>query len=288
MEVKSNPTVREAHQWASIFLDKHHHRVASAQHYCLWLLDWDLTQWVLRQNQVLTNQEWAFIQASFVRIVHNEPIQYIVGYQDFMGLRFKVTPDTLIPREETAGLIHQLWDQQDSLPDRPKILDIGTGTGIIPIIIKKYWPQALVTAVDISQPALEVAKHNANTHQVAIEFKQSNLLASVQDQVFDVILSNPPYIGRDEEDVMDESVKQYEPDLALYADNHGLAIYQHLAEEVAPCLTDDGRIFLEVGYRQGKQVESIFRQAFPKAEIQVNQDFNCQDRYIMIHRKENN
>lgn len=286
MATKSNLTVREAHQWASIFLDQHQHRQANSQTYLMWLMDWNLTQWVSQQDRVLTDQEWTQIQSAFQRIVNHEPIQYIVGYQDFMDMRFKVTPDTLIPREETGGLIEALWTFQDHLPDQPKILDIGTGTGIIPIIIKKYWSAAQLTAVDISPAALKVAQENADIHQVAIDFRESDLFAALAGEVYDVIISNPPYIGQNELAVMDESVKRYEPSLALYADQQGLAIYQQIAQQVGDYLLPGGILLLEIGYRQGQAVQSLLKEAFPQAQIDIGQDFNGLDRYIFMHRKD--
>ena len=286
MVAKSNPTFNEAHQWASIFLDTHGHTQTSAQHYFLWLFDWNLTQWVMNQSNRMTDHEWAWVQDAFQRIVNHEPIQYIVGYQEFMGHRFKVTADTLIPREETRGLIDLVMGEQGQVPKTPKVLDIGTGTGILPIMLKKLWPQAQVTGSDISLAALDVAKENARSHQVEVEWIHSDLCQDLPPVHYDLILSNPPYIGSDELDVMDESVKRFEPSLALFAENQGLALYQALAQQIGDYLSPQGLIVLEIGYRQGLAVQALFQAVFPKDQVTIHQDYQGLDRYVKILRKE--
>ena len=157
-------------------------------------------------------------------------------------MSFKVTRDTLIPREDSSGLVDlALVALKESHSKR--LLDIGTGTGILAISIKKECPEANVSAVDISKAALEVAQENAAQHDVDILFYLGDSIAPLpKGAKFEVIVSNPPYIGRHELEEMDESVKKYEPELALFAENDGLAFYEKLAKELPEWLMPNGTI----------------------------------------------
>lgn len=263
------------------FLEIHGMTNTNIRYYWLMAFDWDLTQLVTHLNQEVSAENIDYFQKVLERLIHHEPIQYIVGYADFHGERFKVTPDTLIPREETTGLI----DIADNwLKERPndRVLDIGTGTGILPIILKKKHPHVQVTACDLSSTALQIARENADSHHVDITWLESDLTAEVPG-TFDLVISNPPYIAEEELEEMDESVKRYEPALALFADNQGLEIYERLACELPNLLAKDGRIALEIGYRQGRAVTKIFEEAFPTASIHVHPDFNGLDRFVTVN-----
>lgn len=285
MDRKANQpslTLNEALTRASIFLEQNGHDGTLARYYWMMVFDSDLTQ-VVRQLQLpLKEGDWLIFQSALARIIQDEPIQYINGYADFMGQRFKVTSDTLIPREDTAGLVELALDYLKEHP-QARVLDIGTGTGIIPIMLAKQFTAAEITACDISPAALEVARENAKVHEVAVNFVASDLFAAFSNQhSFDLIVSNPPYIGEAELAVMDESVMKYEPQQALFAKEAGLAIYQRLAAEVEPFIQPNGLILLEIGYRQGAAVTAIFRKYFAEAKITVEQDLNGLDRYVIV------
>lgn len=274
--------LNEALKRASIFLEQNGHDGSLARYYWLMLFDWDLTQLVQQLQHPIKLEDLNVFQSALERIIQDEPIQYINGYADFMGERFKVTSDTLIPREDTAGLVELAIDYLEQSTNA-KVLDIGTGTGIIPIMLAKRFSGTDIWACDISPAALSVAKANAQWHDVSVKFVESDLLAAFPaDQSFDVIISNPPYIGEDELEVMDKSVKKFEPQQALFAKAAGLAIYQRLAADIKRYIQPNGLILLEIGYRQGAAVSAIFQKQFSKAEIVVKKDLNGQDRYVIV------
>lgn len=282
MDRKSSLTLIEAQKRASIFLEANGFDGQLARFYWLSLFDWSLTDYILKLHQPILKSEEEKYQKALNRVVQHEPIQYIAGYAEFMNERFKVTMDTLIPREDTAGLVELAYVFLNNQP-AASVLDIGTGTGIIPIMLAKKYPDADIMACDISPSALQIAEINREQHQVSIEFLESDLFAQINtEQTFDLILSNPPYISEEELDWMDESVKRFEPTSALFAENKGLAIYQRIAVECQPFIHEKSLIILEVGFRQAETVSQIFKQHFPNATVTINQDFNLHNRYVSI------
>lgn len=274
-------TLREALSEASLFLDEHQHRTGTAQYYWMMYFDLTLTELVSQMGHQVTKDDYDEFQEVLIRVIADEPIQYIRGYEEFMDHRFIVNKHTLIPREDTAGLIDYARDYLHAHP-QARVLDIGTGTGILGITISKEFPTTTVVATDISKEALEIAKLNNHHLGANVKFIISDLFQELQGQTFDLILSNPPYISEDELDMMDASVKKYEPKMALFADNQGLAIYQQLAEKVGDHLYSGGRLLLEIGYLQGPSVEGILKQEFPQATIRIEKDLNNLDRYIIM------
>jgi release factor glutamine methyltransferase len=212
-------------------------------------------------------------------LMKNIPPQYLLGYEYFFEHRFKVTKDTLIPRPETEELVALCLSMNDQ--QGKKVVDIGTGTGAIAVSLKLNRPKWQVTAVDISKEALTVAEENAESLQTEIVFKQSDVLSAITEKQ-DIIISNPPYISEEEWDLMDESVRTYEPKTALFAENKGLAIYQKIALEGRSLLTPEGMIFLEIGFQQGHAVQDIFQQAFPDKSVTIHQDMSKNDRMIVV------
>lgn len=276
-----NLTLSEAFNKASLFLKQSNHDADLAKTYWMMAFDYSLTDVVMGLNKPIKDQDAQRYFDILSRIVNDEPIQYILGHAYFMDELFTVTPHTLIPREDTEGLVRLASQYLDNKSDA-KVLDIGTGTGILAIMIAKLNPDASVFASDISIDAIQVAKQNALTHQVDIEFTQSDLLNDIEPQKFDIIVSNPPYISEDELELMDESVKKHEPSLALFAKDDGLDIYKRLAEQVVDYITEQGLILLEIGFRQGESVSAIYQDQFPDAIIQVIQDLNGKDRYVQV------
>lgn len=282
MDLKSSKHLVEAQNRASIFLDENGLDGTLARQYWLMLFDWTLTEYVQQLQKPVERGLLEQYEAALKRLVEHEPIQYIVGYADFMDERFKVTPDTLIPREDTAGLIELATNFLQNNPTT-RVLDIGTGTGIIPIKLAKTFPKADISACDLSEDALKVAIENAESHAVDIYFVQSDLFNQLDSHnPFDVIISNPPYISENELSLMDESVKKFEPTLALFAEDNGLAIYQRIALEAHNYLKPNGLILLEIGFQQGEAVKAIFQSAFPDAQILIEKDLNSLDRYVKI------
>lgn len=278
--MKINETYREVLKWASSFLEDSGHEGVAAELLLRGRLDWTKTDFILQLNEQIPEEIKQQLIADVTQHSQGIPIQHLLGYEWFYNYRFKVTADTLIPRPETEEIVDIFLHQA---PGRPlKVLDIGTGTGVIAITIKKERPQDDVTAVDLSAKALAVAKENAVALGADVQLLAGDLTVPVKDQQFDVVISNPPYIAEEEQVYMDKSVLTYEPKMALFAENHGLAIYQRLAEEIPAILKPTGQIFLEIGFRQGAAVKAIFKTAFPNADITIVKDMSGQDRLVQV------
>jgi release factor glutamine methyltransferase len=192
-------------------------------------------------------------EGAIVRRLRHEPIQYIIGRQEFYGLTLKVTPAVLIPRPETELLVEEVLKLLPA--NQPlKIADIGTGSGAIAIAFAVHLPHAEITALDLSPEALEVAAANARMHNVAdrIRFVESNLLSALdrETESFDVIVSNPPYIPEPDRDTLHPEVRDHEPATALFAGETGLDIYRHLIPQAHAILKPDGLLALEIGHGQ--------------------------------------
>jgi release factor glutamine methyltransferase len=185
------------------------------------------------------------------RRLHHEPIQYITGQQEFYGLDFHVTPAVLIPRPETEHLVEAILQK---LPrDKSlKILDVGTGSGILAVTLALHLPNAEVTAIDISADALHVARRNAEAHDVGhrIQFLCSDLLAAVSGDLFDAIVSNPPYVPESDRLTLHPQVRDHEPSTALFAGESGLDIYRRLIPQAYKTLKPGGLLALEIGHGQ--------------------------------------
>lgn len=218
------------------------------------------------------------------RLLQHEPIQYILGQADFYGLKFKVNPAVLIPRQETEELVHWMVETiKGSKRRNYKVLDIGTGSGCIPIALKKKIPSLDVSAIDISPEALVIAKENAQRNATEIEFLQMDIMNKNQwNQLaqFDMIVSNPPYIPLRESALMPENVKDFEPALALFiTDENPLIFYETIADFAKEHLTEKGYLFLECNEFNANQVVQLLdNKSFTKSHLQ--KDLNNKDRMI--------
>ena len=219
--------------------------------------------WLNLMREKITDQELKLLTEVSKRLHQNEPPQYIVGWAEFRDLKLKVDERVLIPRPETEELVEMILAENEK--DSLKILDIGTGSGAIAISLAQARENWSVKASDISKEALTLAAENAEINQANLEFIQSDVLDKITDS-FDIIVSNPPYIAFDETYEMDNSVIKYEPDLALFAENQGLAIYQKIADQAVNHLTDNGKIYLEIGYKQGVEFYSNHRHDWPPSQ----------------------
>ncbi|WP_263602913.1 peptide chain release factor N(5)-glutamine methyltransferase [Chryseobacterium sp. PET-29] len=211
-----------------------------------------------------------------------KPYQYILGETEFHGMSFFVNEHVLIPRPETEELLELAIKKihASALPiESMKILDIGTGSGIIPLVLKKHFPDAKVSSVDYSEKALEVAKKNADFHQLNINFIHADYLNFVLEEQFDVIISNPPYIGIDEQDEIEDSVKGFEPEMALFSPtSDALIFYRKIAEDAQKQLADNGLLFLEINQKLGPETLELYAKDFAEAEL--IKDLSGNDRFI--------
>jgi len=232
----------------------------------------------------------------------NKPYQHILGETEFYGMKFFVNEDVLIPRPETEELlefaIHKIKQQsvilneaqgnEESLSSDSssrgitkkavKILDIGTGSGVIPLVLKKHFPQTEVTSIDFSEKALEIAKKNAAFHELTINFIHADYLNFDLGQNFDIIISNPPYIGIEEEYEIADSVKEFEPKMALFSPtSDALIFYRKIAEDAKVYLNDNGLLFLEINQKLGPETLELYNTF---SEVQLIKDLSENDRFI--------
>lgn len=235
--------------------------------------------WLNLQREEISDESLKQLTEIAVRLKNNEPPQYIVGWAEFFDLKFKVDSRVLIPRPETEELVRMILSENPD--EKLKVLDIGTGSGAIATSLAKNRPNWQVTASDISADALDLATDNATDNAVSVDFVQSDVLEQLTEQ-FDLIVSNPPYIARTDSDEVDASVKKFEPDNALFAANDGLAIYEKIAEQAPQRLTENGKIYLEIGYKQGQSVSQLFQKAFPEKTVSVHQDSFGKDRMVSV------
>jgi release factor glutamine methyltransferase len=211
------------------------------------------------ERELSQEEESSFLRA-LDRRAANEPIQYILGKQEFYGLDFQVTPAVLIPRPETEHLVEtvlQLLPHDEPL----EILDVGTGSGILAVTLAHHLPHARMTAVDISADAIAIARRNAEAHHVAdrIRFVVSDLLSALDDAAgrFDAIVSNPPYVAEMDRDNLAPEVREYEPATALFAGETGLDIYRRLIPEARNALKPNGLLAVEIGQGQRDAIAEL-------------------------------
>ncbi len=218
------------------------------------------------------------------RRLKGEPIQYITGETEFYGLPFRVTPDVLIPRPETEHLVEKVGELAP-LFRKPRIVDVGTGSGAIAIALAHEWPSAIVTAVDTSEPALAVARENAERVGFAsrIRFLHGDLLTPVACERFDIVVSNPPYVSSADRDSLAVEVREFEPAVALFASNDGLDIYRRLIPSAFAVLEAGGFIALEIGCGQEPAIRSLLVSA-EFAQIEFVSDLQSIPRVAVARR----
>lgn len=209
------------------------------------------------------------------------PYQQILGETEFYGMKFFVDENVLIPRPETEELleiaIREIKGSKLKVPGL-KILDIGTGSGVIPLVLKKHFPEAEVSSIDFSEKALKTAQRNAEYHQLKIRFIHADYLNFDLAENYDIIISNPPYIGIEEEIEIADSVKEFEPKMALFSPtSDALIFYRKIAEDAEKYLNENGLVFLEINQKLGLETLSLY-QDFPNA--QLLKDLSENDRFI--------
>jgi release factor glutamine methyltransferase len=219
--------------------------------------------WLLSHaDEELSAEQAGQYAALLERRCKGEPIQYIIGEQEFYGLPFCVTPDVLIPRPETEHLVEKVIGLSP-LFRKPRIVDVGTGSGAIAIALAHEWPDALITATDVSPSALDLARRNAERIGFAdrIWFIQGDLLVPVEGERFDIVVSNPPYVATADRDSLSVEVREHEPALALFAGNDGLDVYRRLIPAAFDALEPGGFLVLEIGYGQSAAVADLMANA---------------------------
>lgn len=244
------------------------------------VLDFTKSDCVLKQNEKICDTKQKQFENIIVRLKQNEPIQYITGKAYFFGFEFKVSPDTLIPRPETEELVDWILGQMKQYPEKKwRILDIGTGTGCIPITIKKEFPLAEVSAIDISEEALAIAKENAGNLHTEVSFFQADIFQLKKLDAFDIIVSNPPYVRCLEKNEINDNVLQHEPHLALFVeDRDPLIFYRKITELATESLTEKGLLFFEINQYLSKEMNNLVSRYFKNVEIK--KDFMGNERML--------
>jgi release factor glutamine methyltransferase len=242
----------------------------------------------ISKNQILLNEEvnisneW---QKFIEKIQEKYPIQYFLGEAYFFKEKFFVNESVLIPRPETEIMIEKILQKYDKNL-KINVLDLGTGSGCLPIIIKKYFPNAFVVAIDIEEKALEIAQKNANLHQTTIEFyKQDMLVPKNLGYEWDIIISNPPYICENEKKSMRENVLKYEPHTALFVPNENpLIFYKAIQEWSTLFLKKGGEIYAEINENLAKETLQLFDNEYFNNQI-IFQDYFSKDRILKAEKK---
>mgnify|MGYP001822366910 CR=1 FL=1 len=237
---------------------------------------------VAHDQDVLPAEQAKRFRQLIARAKAGEPVPYIIGQAPFFGREFVVSPAVLIPRPETEELVQHALRWLDEHPGS-RVVDVGTGSGCIAVTLAGERPGLEVAAVDISAAALAVAQENAHRHGVLqrVHFYQGHLLQPLPAAV-DLIVANLPYIGTGEWPGLVESVKHYEPQVALQAGEDGLLLIRELLRQVQTKLRLAGAILLEIGWQQGAVVLALAREHFPAGEIQLHQDLAGLDRFVTI------
>ena len=196
------------------------------------------------------------------RRLTGEPIQYITGKAEFYGLPFRVTQDVLIPRPETEHLVEKVLELAANFSE-PRIVDVGTGSGIIAVALTHKLTSATVTAIDLSSSALAIAQENAERNGVAhhIRFLEGDLLAPATEERFEIIVSNPPYVPASDRASLAVEVRNHEPTLALFAGEDGLDVFRRLIPAAFAALTPGGYVALEIGYGQDEAIRALLADA---------------------------
>jgi|TARA_B110000967_G_scaffold138114_1_gene141026 release factor glutamine methyltransferase len=245
------------------------------------LLDCNRIDIYLRFEEPLSKQQLKKLKTWISRRIKKEPLQYITGSCDFYGRDFIVNPNVLIPRPETERLIDIALNKLDNSSEL-RILEVGTGSGCIAVTLGLEIPNSYIYAVDISPNALEVANINKQRQKAEnVNFLEMDILKFIPDETFDCLISNPPYIPKEELKVLMKDVKDYEPLIALTDNSDGLIFYKKFADIASNIIKPGGYIILEVGLKDHpKLVSRLFSEL--GYETQLEKDFNGDDRVIII------
>ncbi|MEC4576650.1 peptide chain release factor N(5)-glutamine methyltransferase [Streptococcus dysgalactiae] len=243
------------------------------------LKEWSSLDFLLHQNQEVSSDDCLLLEKIFMDLSQHLSPQYLTGRAYFRDLQLSVDQRVLIPRPETEELVDLILAEN---PDTPlSVLDIGTGSGAIAISLKKERPAWQLTASDISSDALSLAQDNANHYQLDITFIVSDVFSQLSG-TFDMIVSNPPYIAYEDKDEVGLNVYQSEPHLALFAAEDGYAIYRRIIEEASNYLSEKGKLYFEIGYKQGEGIKALVNTHFPQKRVRFLRDVFGKERMVVV------
>jgi release factor glutamine methyltransferase len=244
------------------------------------VLQLDATKIAVDRYRIITQHQQQLLTVMLQRLLEHEPVQYVLGEADFFGLKFKVDRNVLIPRPETEELVEWVLLDYGEAAEL-SLLDIGTGSGCIPIALNSKLPNANIEGVDVSEGALQVAEANNQLNGTKVRFYKLDILKQeLKPEAYHVIVSNPPYITEGEKALMSENVLQYEPALALFVPNHdAMLFYRVIAQRAATALKPGGALYFEINEAGGKEVTELLKRAgFIKIELKA--DLSGKDRMV--------
>lgn len=246
------------------------------------VLNYSRADMVLKKDEELLPEVQTRLTEVVTQLQKEIPVQYIFEKAHFYGYEFKVSPATLIPRRETEELVEWILEAMNRQPQKKwKILDIGTGSGCIPITIKKEFSLAEVSAIDISPEALFIAEENAHNLNVKIRFIQQNILETKTLDKYDIIISNPPYVRHLEKAEMKNNVLRHEPHLALFVENEDpLVFYRKIMQLAKESLTENGVLFFEINQYLGNEMTELVSEYFDN--VILKKDLQGNDRMMKI------
>ena len=276
---------RQAITRACLLLRRQGKEESLARFLLMYILDENSQQFTNNiSEQLLKEKEELYFSLIDKHIEKNVPLSHLAGFEYFYDRKFKVTKDVLSPRMETEELIYKVIEYIKSInKNNIKILDLCTGSGIIGITLRKEleFKSLEVVASDISEEALKVAKENAIMNEAEVKFIQSDIFENINEK-FDIIVSNPPYIAYSDKITMEDNVLNYDPHLALFAEEDGMYFYREIVENAKKYLEEDGLVFFEIGYNQREKILKLANENGFKAE--VYKDINGRDRMAILVR----
>ncbi|WP_076557279.1 peptide chain release factor N(5)-glutamine methyltransferase [Salimicrobium flavidum] len=273
----SDMTIREALQWASSFLQEHNRESRVGILLLEYYTGLEGARLYMEEPRNLSGKEKdRFVKAVRTHAETGEPYQHIIGSAPFYGRTFRVSPDVLIPRQETEELMDFI--RTHARPGET-IADIGTGSGVLAVTLALE-TEAEVVATDISPEALSVARENAWNLGARVHFYEGSFLTPLEEKEIDILVSNPPYIAWEEKKDLDATVRDYDPELALFADNDGLSAYETICRELKGWRRKPRLVAFEIGYTQGAAVSRLFEEALPGYEVEVIKDLSGKDRIV--------
>ena len=276
---------RQAITKACLLLRRQEKEESLARFLLMYILDENSQQFTNNISEQLSKEkEELYFSLIDKHIEKNMPLSHLAGFEYFYDRKFKVTKDVLSPRMETEELIYKVIEYIKSInKNNIKILDLCTGSGIIGITLRKELESKSleVVASDISEEALKVAKENAIMNEAEVKFIQSDIFENINEK-FDIIVSNPPYIAYNDKITMEDNVLNYDPHLALFAEEDGMYFYREIVENAKEYLEEDGLVFFEIGYDQREKILKLANENGFKAE--VYKDINGRDRVAILVR----
>lgn len=276
----------EVLNWASLFLTEHHREQMVAELLLQYHTGQSRSAFFANMQEPISADVFQQFKSDIeAHAKTGIPVQHLIGNTEFYGRMFRVNEHVLIPRPETEELVYHVIQQvkeMGSMEEPITIVDVGTGSGAIAITLALELPDANIFAIDISTEAIAVAKENAAMLGANVSFLTGDFLLPMiaKQRHANIIVSNPPYIAREEEDALADTVKNFEPALALFAADHGLAAYRTISSQIKDVLLPGGMVAFEIGYTQGATVKAMLLQTYPQCEAKVIQDINRKDRIV--------